>query len=247
VIERERLVAWVEGGVSLEQIGREVGRHPSTVAYWLAKHGLSAPGREKHAPRGPIDREELAALVEAGASIAELADHLGRSKATVRHWLKRFELRTVNGPGRRSRPGARAARASGAVDAELACPRHGSATHRLDSRGYYRCLRCRAESVVRRRRKVKAILVAEFGGRCALCGYDRSPAALEFHHLDPAAKSFSVGQQGFGRSLARLRAEASKCVLLCSNCHAEVEHGTVTLVHGAGGPASVVAQMRSAG
>jgi hypothetical protein len=29
--------------------------------------------------------------------------------------------------------------------------------------------------------------------------------------------------RGITRSLARLRAEAAKCVLLCANCHAEVE------------------------
>ncbi len=236
-MDRERLASWVADGHSLEQIGREIGRHPSTVAYWLAKYGLSAPGSAKHSARGAVDRAELAVLVEGGASIAEIAEHLGRSKATVRHWMKRYELRTVNGVGRRPRAGARAARASGSRDVELPCPRHGPAMHRLDARGYYRCIRCRAESVSRRRRKVKAILVAEFGGACALCGYDRSPAALEFHHLVPATKSFSVGQQGFGRSLARLRAEAAKCVLLCSNCHAEVEHGTVTLTQDAGIPA----------
>jgi hypothetical protein len=49
--------------------------------------------------------------------------------------------------------------------------------------------------------------------------------ALEFHHLDPAEKQFGLAQRGMGRSIARLRAEARKCVLLCSNCHAEVEAG----------------------
>jgi 5-methylcytosine-specific restriction endonuclease McrA len=99
----------------------------------------------------------------------------------------------------------------------------------MDSRGYYRCLGCRAEAVTRRRRKVKAALVAEFGGRCAVCGYDRAPAALQFHHLDPTTKSFNLAYRGVARSLERARAEAAKCVLLCANCHAEVEHGTVSL------------------
>ena len=30
---------------------------------------------------------------------------------------------------------------------------------------------------------------------------------------------------GLGKSLADLRAEARKCVLLCANCHGEVEAG----------------------
>ena len=76
-----------------------------------------------------------------------------------------------------------------------------------------------------RRRKVKAILIAEAGGRCRLCGYAGHPAALQFHHVDRTGKRFSLSQAGVARSLARARAEARKCVLLCANCHAEVEAG----------------------
>ena len=81
--------------------------------------------------------------------------------------------------------------------------------------------------MVRRRRKGKAILVAEAGGACVACGYDRCIAALQFHHLDPAEKRFSLSQQGMTRSLERARAEARKCVLLCGNCHAEAEAGVL--------------------
>jgi hypothetical protein len=54
-------------------------------------------------------------------------------------------------------------------------------------------------------------------------------SALEFHHIDPATKEFGVSRSGVTRSIARSRAEARKCVLLCSNCHAEVEAGVVVL------------------
>ena len=68
-------------------------------------------------------------------------------------------------------------------------------------------------------------MVAEAGGRCCICGYDRHPAALHFHHLIPAAKAFGLSRAGFSRSLAKARDEVRKCVLLCSNCHAEAEVG----------------------
>jgi hypothetical protein len=100
---------------------------------------------------------------------------------------------------------------------------------RLEGRGVYRCVRCRTENVSKRRRRIKATLVREAGGRCALCGYDRFVGALQFHHLEPEQKSFSVSGDGLTRSLERARAEASKCALLCSNCHAEVEAGLVSL------------------
>jgi transposase len=156
-IDAEELASWVAQGVSLEQIGRLVGRHPSTVAYWLGKGGLHAPGHLKHAPRGAINRAELTALVESGASIAEIAETLQRGTSSVRHWLTRYGLETLATARRR------AATVSPASTQQLVCRMHGATEFRRDSRGYFKCLRCRAEAVTRRRRKVKAILVAESG------------------------------------------------------------------------------------
>jgi IS30 family transposase len=33
------LSSMLDAGMSLEKIGETVGRHPSTVSYWLAKYG----------------------------------------------------------------------------------------------------------------------------------------------------------------------------------------------------------------
>ena len=75
------------------------------------------------------------------------------------------------------------------------------------------------------RRRAKQRLIAEAGGCCQICGYDRFPAALQFHHVDPSQKSFSISHRGVTIALDAARAEAGKCVLLCANCHAEVEGG----------------------
>jgi hypothetical protein len=111
----------------------------------------------------------------------------------------------------------------------MTCKRHGETEFRLEGRGYYRCKRCRSEAVSRRRQKVKAILVAEAGGKCAICGYDRHVAALGFHHVDPGLKIMNVSARGVALALSTLRAEAEKCVLLCANCHAELENGAAEL------------------
>ena len=95
--------------------------------------------------------------------------------------------------------------------------------------GTWRCVRCRADAVTDRRRRVKAILVEEAGGRCIACGYDRSVTALHFHHVNRDTKLFSLGRTGVARSLDKARDEARKCVLLCANCHAEVEAGVLAL------------------
>jgi len=80
------------------------------------------------------------------------------------------------------------------------------------------------EAVTRRHQKVRRALLAEAGGRCAVCGYDRCLINLHFHHVDPAIKSFAL-TTARGKSLAACREEARKCVLVCANCHGEIETG----------------------
>ena len=213
-------------GVSVEQIGRRFGRHPSTVSYWMRKHGLQAPNRAKHAGKGGLDRDELAELVKRGMTIREIAGELDRSTATVRHWLRRYGMTTAaTERARHTRDG----RAQGESSLVRVCARHGRTRFVIEGRGYYRCKLCRSEQVVEHRRRLKELLVAEAGGACALCGYDRHLGALQFHHLDPRSKRLHISQDGVTLSLETIRREVRKCVLLCSNCHAEVEGGIASV------------------
>ncbi len=222
-MERETLERHLADGLSLARIGEIVDRHPSTVAYWLRKHGLIAVQRERYAPKGGIPRETLAPLVESGLSIRDIAAALGAGYSTVRYWLGRHDLRTE----RARRTGVPAPERPSQV--LRICRHHGRTTFvRINAR-HYRCLECRRDAVVRQRRRMKLTLIEEAGGRCALCGFDSWPAALQFHHVDPTTKTFHISNGGRTMSLARLRAEARKCVLLCANCHAGVEAGAVTL------------------
>jgi transposase-like protein len=217
--------AWLEAqlaaGESIESIAREVGRHPSTVSYWARKHGLTSSHADRHAPRGAPDRLLLAGLVDDGLTTRQIAARLGCSQATVRHWLREYGLRTRR---------AREPLANDALEVQRTCPTHGITTFvRYGPNDHLRCLLCRRARVSARRRRIKQILVDEAGGACRLCGYDRAPQALHFHHIDPEQKSFSMALRGVARSLKRCRAEARKCVLLCANCHAEVEAGLARL------------------
>lgn len=228
-VDRDSLEVLLARGLSVEEIGRRFERDPSTVAYWMKKHGLVANNQERHAARGAIPREQLEALVEAGATIAEIAAQVDRSTATVRHWLRRFGLRTKNSRGRRPGKAIAAAKRAGMITITMTCVRHGESEFVLEGRGHYRCKRCRSESVARHRRKVKETLAAEAGGRCIVCGYDRCLTALAFHHLAPSDKRLGISQNGVTLALAAVRAEAKKCVLVCANCHAEIESGLIAL------------------
>ncbi len=221
-MDKHSLELLLEQGLSIERIAKRFGKDPSTVSYWVKKHGLESPYAKKHAAKGGIEKERLEALVEEGASITKIAETVGRSHSTVRHWLGKYGLETQ--PTRQRRTG-REARAAGHVVVQRKCRHHGKTDFWLEGRGVYRCLLCRQEAVVRRRRRIKELLVQEAGGACALCGYKSWIGALHFHHREPRNKSFSLAQSGVTRSLDRAREEARKCVLLCSNCHAEVEAG----------------------
>jgi hypothetical protein len=220
-VDRDWLEEQLATGRSIESIAREVERDPSTVSYWVRKHGLESSHASRHAARGGIDRDLLAELVEQGLTTREIAAQVDRSQATVRHWLGEYGLKTR----RRRHP-----KVDNASEAERWCAIHGTTIFvRYGPDDHFRCLQCRRQRVKDRRRRVKEILVAEAGGACRLCGYDRTPAALHFHHIDPEQKSFGLALRGVARSLERCRAEARKCVLLCANCHAEVEAGLARL------------------
>jgi hypothetical protein len=180
----------------------------------------------RHAARGPIERELLAEIVACRLSIRDMADVFDRSPSTIRRWLAKHGIT----PAASARRGAGAvASAAQTTTPDLPCPTHGVTRHVPRADGSFRCARCRSEQVAARRRRVKRQLVDEAGGCCALCGYDACVAALQFHHVDPGAKSFAISRAGVTRALSKAREEAAKCVLLCANCHAEVEAGLAQL------------------
>jgi DNA-binding transcriptional ArsR family regulator len=222
-VDAEVLESYLRRGLSLHAIGQLTGRDPTTAGYWVKRHGLAAVHRDRHAPKGGIERQRLGELVAEGLSTRAIAERLGLSQSTVRHWLRRHGLRTV----RARRPDTHGRRGIDPDRKEMECGRHGVTEFWLESRGIYRCLRCRSEAVARRRRRLKEELVAAAGGRCGICGYDRCIGALHFHHRDGSTKGFGLSARGLTQSLEAMRAEAAKCILLCANCHSEVEAGIV--------------------
>lgn len=101
------------------------------------------------------------------------------------------------------------------------CSKHGLVSH-IKDKYVFRCKPCRAEAVQKRRRKLKLMAMEHLGGKCNRCGYNKSVAAMHFHHKIPSQKEFSISVDGSTRSWERIKAEVEKCELLCANCHAEV-------------------------
>jgi len=68
--------------------------------------------------------------------------------------------------------------------------------------------------------------------KCVKCGYQRCKFALEFHHIDSSQKDYPVNIDTWTRLPLKMPVvekakllldEMKKCILLCSNCHRELE------------------------
>ena len=62
---------------------------------------------------------------------------------------------------------------------------------------------------------------------CAICGYNKCDAALDFHHSNPIHKTFPINSNAPKKySNDELTKEINKCILLCNRCHKEIENVT---------------------
>jgi len=105
------------------------------------------------------------------------------------------------------------------------CKHHSKTRFIFEKRGSYRCKKCRSLAVSKNRRNRKLKLVKIHGSKCKICGYKKCIRALQFHHLNPNKKSFGIAEKGMCLSFLKMKKEISKCILVCANCHAEIEHG----------------------
>lgn len=81
------------------------------------------------------------------------------------------------------------------------------------------------DCVKTRRANTKEKLIKYKGGKCEICGYDKCNQALEFHHVNPEEKSFTISQSNIYKNLTILKQEVDKCILVCANCHREIHAG----------------------
>jgi len=69
--------------------------------------------------------------------------------------------------------------------------------------------------------KAKRVKLIElFGDKCMDCQYTFHPNVYDFHHRVPEDKEFSLEFKAFSKRWEKVMTEASKCDMLCRNCHA---------------------------
>lgn len=86
---------------------------------------------------------------------------------------------------------------------------------------------CPACTQNKRRKDIKEFAVNLKGGKCHFCSYSRCLSSLTFHHLDPSKKEFGISSITVSKE--RIEKELSKCILVCRNCHGEIEDGLISV------------------
>lgn len=81
-------------------------------------------------------------------------------------------------------------------------------------------VKSRSDYVISWRKRTKIKLIKYKGGECEKCGYNKCISALHFHHLNSEEKDFTISSKSL--SFDKLKNEVDKCILVCSNCHAEI-------------------------
>ena len=100
------------------------------------------------------------------------------------------------------------------LDSEFAIRNHGK-----NRRGW--CKICDSNRTQTRARTMKIKSVIYLGGKCKVCGYNKSIKALQFHHREPSLKSFELSK-AMNNRWEIIKPELDKCDLLCANCHSEI-------------------------
>lgn len=93
------------------------------------------------------------------------------------------------------------------------------------------CKVCSTKDIVKRTRQLKVKAIQYKGGKCVICGYSKCSRSLDFHHINPTQKEFSMGERTTN-DFEKIKIELDKCILICKNCHGELHDGLITITDG---------------
>ncbi len=166
-----------------------------------------------------MKKELLEKEINLGKSTREIAISFNCSQSTIKHWLKKHNLKTHykqhNVGGKK----------------DYFCKNCGESNpdkFRKSQRIKSRCIKCDNQRVSQLQKENKKKIVEYMGGGCKLCNYSKSYSSLDLHHLDPSNKDPNF-ENLHSWSWVRIENELKKCILVCRNCHGEIHEGITEL------------------
>ena len=171
-----------------------------------------------------MKKEELELLINDGKSLNKISKEIGKSLTTIRYWVKKhkrpFQTKNFSSQGIKEYGSSRLC---------PKCKNNCNINEFYDRRGKIGgsvyCKKCTTIQVVERTQKLKQEMVDYKGGCCQKCGYDKYIGALDFHHINPSEKDFTIAHLRQYKFDDIIKSELDKCLLVCSNCHREIHGG----------------------
>lgn len=162
-------------------------------------------------------------LIEKKYTIKKIGVELGVSQGTVKHWLKKFKLKTD--PYRDIKQlTCKSCNKSLTETQRLYCSKKCNQDNSNIKFQKYLCQQDRGLE-----RKLK--FVKNLGGKCSICNYSKNLSALVFHHRNPEEKKITLDLRAMSNnSMEILTNEINKCQLLCHNCHHELHNPRLEMV-----------------
>ena len=218
--QKDRYVSLIGEGFTTEQIALRVNLGKSTVKRHLIKLGLKTIHKKE---RVIIPKERIDELVKMGKSISEISDILNNK--SIKYWIGKYKISLT----KKHQP---------KIGEFKVCPQCNrtlevsSLNFFINKKGKVHgwCKKCNCRKTLERQQNRKLECINYKGGKCARCGYDKYPGALDFHHIDPTQKEFDISKLRT-YNIEKLKPELDKCICVCKNCHAEI-HGEMVLAVG---------------
>lgn len=178
-----------------------------------------------------IDKEEFRDAILAGCTIPQLQEIYGISRGKVAQYKRDFGFVGLT-PNSKKLDRDSGEKLCGICSQTLPLSRfYSNGTSSTGLRKYKpSCIQC--ENAQRKETFSSKILayLTRLGKpyACEKCAYTGVWGSLDFHHIDPKAKDFNIGDSGNltisdERFSSEIEPELNKCQLLCPNCHRQ-EH-----------------------
>jgi len=153
-----------------------------------------------------MNKIKLEELINYGSTQREIGKKLNLSQTTVRYWLKKYNLKTLD---KKSRKGFK----------PYLCRRCGETNfEKFYGNKKEICGNCSNQENVKRQKERKAYARKKLGGKCVVCDFKKYQNSLDIHHLNSDIKDKYFKSMS-SWSIKRIDREIKNCVLLCKNCH----------------------------
>ncbi len=145
----------------------------------------------------------------------EIGNHFNRSEASVKYWLKKYGLKTLNNTGQRA-------------IVPLCCKCGEDNPNNFYGNDKSMCKTCNNNRVIEKGHENRKYIIETLGGCCKKCGFKDYDCSLDVHHLNPSTKDKNFNSiRGWDKK--RIDKEIMNCILLCKNCHTAYHSGYIKL------------------